>query len=198
MKSIFLQLILLLTPISAFTAWLLGPVQQQLHQGRLLTGILYMLGGLAVLALVEGLLLKFYMLPRWARTISERLYAGNYIPDDDPLVRLVHSIVVDHHLERIPELERLAQADPRRVRTWQELASIYETLLRQPATAVDALLRGATAVKNPEDAAMLMWRAVSLCKRHPELAEQAPTLRQQLIEQYPHSVYGKLARQTAQ
>ena len=194
MIRILARLLILLAPIGAYVCWVLGPVQQHLRPSSPTLGILLMLAGLAVLAAIEGALLKLWLLPLMARTMSETLYAGTYLPENDPLACLVHKISAEHRPELIPELERLVQSDRRRTRAWLELARLQESELHDLPRAAETLLQGAGAVKSPEDAALLIWRAASLYEKHEPLAHKAPTLHRQLIEQYPHTQYGALAK----
>lgn len=179
-------------PLVALIFWLLGPVQHHIARGSL-TGIAYMLLGIAVFALAEGVLFKFWLLPILAQFVSERLYAGSYLPENDPLAQLISEITRHHRPDLLPELEKLVQADPRRVRGWLELARLQETLLNNPAEASSTLLKGADAVHNQEDAALLMWRAITLNERHTSRAHLAPPLISELTRRYPNTNYGRLA-----
>lgn len=190
------RLLVLLAPIGAFTLWVTGPVQQQLYHHSVTLGIVMLLGGLAVLAALEGALLKFWLLPLMARRISEQLYAGSYLPENDPLAMLAQKITEEHRPELIPELEHIVHADPRRTRAWLVLSQLIEAELHDAPRAVEVLLQGAAALKrNREDAALLIWRAATLCHKHASLEAKAATLHRQLAEQYPHTQYGRLAAQ---
>lgn len=182
---------LISAPVVAFVFWTLGPVRQQLSHGY--TGICYMLLGIAALALVEGLMFKWWILPLFADAVSERLYAGNYLPEDDPLACLVSQIVEHKRRELMPELERLVAADPQRVRGWLELARVCEGEFADQREAVAHLLRGAELVRRKEDAAMLMWRAITLCERYDNLRPRALELLPELAHRFPHTTYGRLA-----
>ena len=179
-------------PLAAFVWWLQGPVMEKMTRQGLM-GILYMLAGVALLALIEGLLFKFWLLPQIAQAVSERLYAGSYFPEDDPLARLVAEISEHHRRELLPELQRLVEADPQRERGWLELARLQEAETSSPEQAVHTLLRGAEILRRREDAAMLLWRAYTLCKRYPERAEQAEEILRELTSRYPDTGYGRRA-----
>ena len=193
MIRVALQLFIISAPLALFGWWVTGPVHSYLSQGKTFEMIAALVGGLAVLALLMALLLKFWLLPSWAGALSERLYAGSYSPDDDAFATLALTIERNKSAERLPELERLALADPRRVRAWLDLARLTEVVAAAPERAVDHLLHGAGAVKNHEDAAMLIWRAVTLCDKHPSLAGRAPELCRRITELYPATHYGRLA-----
>lgn len=183
-------------PLAAFVWWMQSVAMEKMAHNAI-SGIGYMLLGLALLALVEGILIKFWLLPLLARHISERVYAGSYLPEDDPLARLVTEIATHHRRDLLPRLENLVEADPHRERGWLELAHLRETEAADPAGAVDTLLRGADKVQRPTDAALLLWRAITLCERHPALAPRIPHLRETLLQRYPDTPYGRRATSTA-
>lgn len=189
------QLIALFLPLYAFGLWAMGPVRRYFYveQGQWLIGIIYLLAGLAVLALVEGVLLKLWLLPGWARFLSERLYAGSYLPENDPLATLARRIAAEHRHDLLPELIRMVEADPCRVRAWLELARLLEDELHDIPQAVQQLLRGAKAVPEAEDAALLMWRAATLSQKHETTAPRAASLFRSTADLYPLTTYGKLA-----
>ena len=190
MPRLFAYLLVVLAPLGAFAWWVMGPVQARLYHGSPTMGILLMLAGLAALALVEGALFKFWLIPLCARVMSERFSSGSYLPEDDPLVRLVAEVSQDP--QRLPELVRLVESDPQRTRGWLELARMMER--DAPAQAVEKLCQGAQKLRhNKEEAALLMWRAITLAEKHPELAEKASTLLSELASAYPETSYGQLA-----
>lgn len=193
MLRVLARIIVLLLPALGFAFWLLGPVQKYLAQGKGLIGILYMLAGLAVFSAIEIVICKFWLLPLMARSMSERLYAGSYLPEDDPLVVLVERITREHSRELLPELVRMVESDPRRVRSWLELARVLEGEFSDVPEAVRRLLQGAEAVHNKEDAAMLIWRAATMCARHSDRQSEASALFRRVAEQYPNTNYGRLA-----
>ena len=195
MQRILLLLLLALAPLGAYVLWVLRVVQREMGQGFSLGGIVMLLAGLGVLAVVEGLIFKFFLLPRMAGALSERFYAGSYFPEDDPLALLSRKISAENRPELLPELARLVESDPHRARAWLELARLHVDLRRDIPEASRCLLQGAAAMRNREDAAMLTWRAAVLLEKSAEHAAQAPPLYQKLAEQYPATAYGKLAAQ---
>lgn len=192
MSRLLVQLLLALAPIGAYAWWLLGPVRAALARGERLGTALSLLAGLLVLALVEGLLFKLYLLPSWARSLSERLYAGSYLPEDDPLARLARRISAENRPDLLPELVRLVEADPQRVRAWLELARLLDEAHDTPQAA-EKLLQGSRAVRRREDAALLIWRAAVLLGKNTQLAPKARPLLEQLASSYPDTAYGQLA-----
>lgn len=193
MVRAFSLLLLLLAPLAAYVGWLVVFVQRAVARGEYLNTVLMLLGGLAVLAVLEGCIFKLLVLPRLAGYISERLYAGNYVPEDDPLALLARRISAENRPDLIPDLERLVEADPRRVRAWLELAHVLESLLHDTPRAVQRLLQGAECAPNREDAALLIWRAATLFEKHAELAPQALPLFRRLSSEFALTSYGKLA-----
>ena len=69
------QSLAVLIPIGLF-ALALQPVQQRLYGGHATQGILLLLGALLLLAVVEGLLFRYWILPGFSEKLAERLYAG--------------------------------------------------------------------------------------------------------------------------
>lgn len=191
------QLLLVLAPLGGYVWWLLVYVRRALAQGEGLHTVAMMLGGLLVLVVVEGVLFKLYLLPAWARGLSERLYGGSYLPEDDPLAMLARKMEVEKRPELLPELIRLVEADPFRARAWLELARVLQG--EDPAQAAKHLQRGAEMMahrhsrSSQEDAALLLWRAAMLLQKHAHLAPQAQDVLQQLADRYPNTAYGKLA-----
>lgn len=197
MLRLLAQLLLILAPLGAYVWWLLVPVRHALARGERLQTILMQLGGLAALALVEGLIFKFLILPRMAGALSERFYAGSYLPEDDPLALLARKISTENRTDLLPELTRLVEADPRRVRAWLELARLLQDHLHDTPGAVRRLLQGAESVRRKEDTALLLWRAASLLRKHTTLAPQATPLLEKLATHYPDTAYGQLAAKTS-
>lgn len=202
MLRLLARLLLVLAPLGLYAGWIHGAVLRKLARGETLDMVLMLLAGLLLLAVVEGLLFKLYLLPTWARGLSERLYAGHYLPEDDPLARLTRQMEKENRPDLIPELIRMVEADPCRVRAWLELARFLEP--RDPAEAARRLLRGAELIaahnrfsrSGKEDAALLLWRAAALMQKHSSLASQASPTLAKLAEQYPATAYGKLAQKT--
>ncbi len=152
-----------------------------------------LLAGVFVMTVAEVLLFKLWLLPSWAQAISERIYAGNYFPEDDPLVALAHKIMTEHCAEKIPELEKIVKSDSQRTRGWLELARVCLAEQRDTPRAVEHLLDGAKTVHDKEDAAMLMWRAFTLLNRDEKTRQRATEICRTLTENYPGTSYGRLA-----
>lgn len=188
-----LRLLLALIPFYVFVWWMLGPVSKRLYGAEPLNGILMLVAGVVVLGVLEGYIFKTWLLPIWARAMSERLYAGSYLPDDDPLVVLSTRIITEHRHDLVPELERLVMADRRRVRAWLELARVLEDELKDNSHAARQLLCGAEAVRSKEDAAFLMWRAAMIYKKNESSRAGAREVCSSIVQRYPRTQYARLA-----
>ena len=186
------QLIVGFIPLYIFSGWALLFVQPQLEH-HALRAIAMLLGGLIVMAIIQGIIFKLWLLPSWAQAIGERLYAGNYVPEDDPIASLAATIFSQHRPDLIPKLEKLVLADSSRTRAWLELARALGQEAHDISLAADALQRGAAAVKSKDDRAMLLWRASILLLREKGREEEAKKIRERLAGEFPHTAYGRLA-----
>lgn len=187
-----LYIIVLLLPLAGFVVCL-PEVRRMIDDGASVPALLLMFAALVVMTLIEGLLFKYWVLPRWGQAISERLYAGNYTPDDDPLVQLAEKIRREKDATLLPELIRMVQQDARRLRSWQELAGIQLLEFAQAEAAVETLLKGAAKVRPTEDRAFLLYRAATTCEKHLQDAARAKKLYEQVARRFPRTAYGKLA-----
>lgn len=187
------RLLVALIPLYVFIWWMLVPVPEYLYHKDTMIGLVMLLGGVVTLAVAEGMIFKLWLLPLWAQHMSERLYAGSYLPEDDPLVILSARIIQEHATELIPELTRMVEKDdPGRVRAWLELAHVLEAVAKNLPLAAEKLLLGARCVKDDEDAAMLMWRAMAIYKKIMD-SERELSICKKLVDLYPFTSYGKLA-----
>ena len=116
----FSQLLVLLLPLGVF-ALALPLVQQRLFGGQATSGILLLLVGLALLALAEGLLFRYWILPGWGDKMAERLYAGSYLPEQDELALLLERVAREKSVDDLPLVEKMVRRQPRRLRGWLEL-----------------------------------------------------------------------------
>lgn len=93
------------------------------------------------------------------------------------------------------ELVLTVRADARRVRGWQELARLYEETFHRIPAALDALTEGAEAVSDPQDKALLYYRAAQLSHRD---APDNVLRERRFLERaaaFDQTVYGKMAAQ---
>lgn len=188
----FAKLLVVLLPVGAF-ALALQPVQKLMFGGEATQGIILLLVALVLLAVVEGLLFRYWVLPGWGEKMSERLYAGSYTPENDALARLVERLVNEKDAALLPELRALVLRQPRRLRGWLELARLQQELQHDAAASVATLEEAATAVREPEDAAMLLYRAGSLCESALQNPARAREIWQRAADVYPTTVYGAKA-----
>lgn len=188
----FFQLLAVLAPLGAF-ALALQPVQQHLYGGHATQGIVLLLVALAILALLEGLMFRYWILPAWSEKVAERLYAGSYLPEDDALAQLADRIEAEKDAALMPELVRLVHAQPWRLRGWLELARLQQEVLHDASAALHTLEEATGKIREAEDAAMLMFRAARICEisLHDSAAARSWLLR--VAGQYPDTVYGRKA-----
>ena len=186
------QLVAVACPIGLFVL-ALEPVQQRMYGGHGTQGILLLVGALALLALVEGLLFRCWILPSWSEKLAERLYAGSYLPEEDTLARLIDCIEREKNAALIPELERLVQQQRWRLRGWLELARLQLELQRDAASALASLEKATRYIKDPEDSALLLFRAAQLCEKalHDDAASRQWL--QRAVDAHPDTVYGRRA-----
>ncbi len=188
----FLQLVVVLVPLGLF-ALFLEPVQQRLFGGQATQGILLLLGALTALVLVEVLLFRYWILPGWSEKLAERLYAGSYLPENDPLACLVEQINAQQDVSALPALELLVRKHPQRVRGWLELARLQLELADDALAALLVLDQGASLAHDAEDAALLSFRAARMCEKYLHDTESSTRRLLQLAARYPHTVYGRKA-----
>ncbi len=185
----FAKVLVVLLPVGAF-ALALQPVQKLMFGGETTQGIILLLVALVLLAVVEGLLFRYWVLPGWGEKMAERLYAGSYTPENDALARLVERLVSEKDASLLPELRAMVLRQPRRLRGWLELARLQQELQLDAAAAVATLEEAATAVREPEDAAMLLYRAGALCESALQNSARACEIWQRAVDVYPATVYG--------
>ncbi len=187
----FAKLIAVLLPLAGFVFAVLQ-VRALMDEGQGLQAIGLLLASLVGLALVEGLLFKWWILPPIAGELGERVYAGgSYTPSGDRLLVLVERIRQEKDRDLLPELEKLVLADARRARAWQEYAHVQSEVFADAPAALAVLRRGAERVRGKEDRAMLLCRAAYIARHDSFLARE---LYEEAARKYPNTVYGKLAR----
>ena len=186
------QLLAVLCPLALF-ALAFPPVQQRLYSGQATEGILLLLGALALLAVVEGLIFRYWILPGWSGRMAELLYAGSYVPGNDALATLVEQIEREDKVELLPALEKLVCRQRWRLRGWLELARLQQEMLHDAPAALASLLKGAQFIRDPEDAALLLYRSAQICENSLHDAAAARHWLQQAAVRYPATVYGRRA-----
>lgn len=188
------RLFILLLPLLLFAGAVLI-VRDELYSGEKLRAILILLAALAILATVEGLLFRYWVLPAWGDRLADKIYAGSYEPGSDELAMLCTRIQQDKDSTLLPQLETLVHQQSGRTRGWLELARLYQLTFEQPQKARDILLEGAQHASGKEDRALLLFRAAALCEKSLSAPEKARELYQQAAQQFPKTTYGKKAVQ---
>ena len=186
------QSLAVLIPIGLF-ALALQPVQQRLYGGHATQGILLLLGALLLLAVVEGLLFRYWILPGFSEKLAERLYAGSYLPEDDALARLVERAESEKSAESLALLEAQVRRDGWRLRGWLELARLRQEVQHDAASALAALDEATRSVRDPEDVALLMFRAAHVCEKNLQDSAAARHWFERAAAEYPNTVYGRRA-----
>ncbi len=191
----FLKWVAVLLPLAGFT-WAAVEIRSLIDEGQGLRSLAWLLGSLAALAVVEGLLFKFWILPPIAHRLGERVYSGgSYTPAEDTLLVLAERIRKEKNRSLLAELEQLVRAESRRARAWQELAHAQHEVFGEAAAALATLRCGAERVRGKEDRAMLLCRAAYLAANSLNDAAQAQALYQEAAKRYPRTAYGQFAAQ---
>lgn len=188
----FCQLLVVLLPLGLF-ALVLQPVQQRMFGGLATQGILLLLGALALLAVVEGLLFRYWILPGWGERVAERLYAGSYLPEEDALAALIDRIEAQKDASLMPQLAGMVRRQRWRLRGWLELARLQQELMHDAPAALASLEEATRAVREPEDIALLMYRAALLCEKSLNDSSAARSWFLRAAETHPATVYGRRA-----
>lgn len=188
----FSQLLVLLLPLGVF-ALALPLVQQRLFGGQATSGILLLLVGLALLALAEGLLFRYWILPGWGDKMAERLYAGSYLPEQDELALLLERVAREKSVDDLPLVEKMVRRQPRRLRGWLELAHLQQELLQDDRAALRTCEVALTHIRDREDAALLLYRAAQLCEKKLHDTAAAARFYERAATQFADTVYGRRA-----
>lgn len=198
MLTFLRRLCVVLLPVACF-ALLLLPVRELMgRDGQGAHAIALFLGGLAALALAEGLLFRYWLLPRLGDAIGERVYGGSYLPEEDALVCFVARVREEGDRTLLPELERMVRDQSGRLRGWLELARVQQDLFDDARGAVATLREGAEHVSGKEDRALLLVRAAQLCESALSEPTTARELYAEAAKRYPRTVYGRRAAEKAE
>lgn len=192
MLRFLLKLSLVLLPLIPF-AYGAHIVMEWLSSGETLHGIALLLGLLAALALIEGILFRCWILPSWGQLLSERLYGGSYFPEDDELAQLATRIRRSEDTSLLPELHRLVLRQRKRARGWLELARLHQDIAKDENTAVQVLLEGADSVSDPEERAMFLYRAGAMAATELHSPAKAAEYFTRAATSFPNTTYGKHA-----
>ena len=185
LSAVLLPFLLFVATVPLMRSWMM--------HGRVWQGIALMLAGVALLALVEGLLFRYWLLPKFSEAIGERIYAGDYVASEDALACAVQRVTETKDKALLSELESVVRAQSDRCRGWLELARLREDLAADPAAAVRTLEEGAMRTSGREDRALLLYRAAQQADKGLHDSARARALYTEAAEHYPKTVYGKLA-----
>ncbi len=191
MKLVF-RIIVALIPLAGFV-WVVMELQRLMAEGHPGHAFGWLFVALVALAVVEGVLVRFWVLPTFAQMLGERIYAGGYWPDADPLLVLVSRIRREKDETLLPQLEKAVLADAQRVRGWQEYAHVLQEVFGRHEEALLQLSRGATKVKPREDRPMLLCRAAHIASADLRDEARAQELYREAAERFPDTTYGELA-----
>lgn len=186
-------LVLILLPFALFAAALLLLREQLLAEGSGVRLILLFLAVLAMLALAEGLLFRYRLLPLLGEAIGERIYGGSYVPGEDALVVLTGRLRENRSPELLAELEKLVRQQKRRTRGWLELARAQQDVFGELRRAAETLAQGAECVSSRQDRALLLYRAAMLYRRDLHDEARAAECFERAARRYPKTTYGRMA-----
>lgn len=197
-RRILFPVFVLLLPPAAFVGGMYWAVAGLSAGGGTGAFVLQLVGGLAVMALLEVVLLRSWVLPAWSQSIGERLYAGSYTPAQDAVVALADEVRKTGDAALLPALGRLVRADPSRLRGWRELADVQLNIFKRPEDAFQTLVEAAGRVGDKEERAMLLYRAAHMAESLPGRADEAQRLYSTAASRYPRTVYGRKAAEKAE
>ena len=181
-----------LLPLFPF-AYAAQVVLEWLSKGETLPGIILLLGSLAGLALVEGLIFRCWLLPIWAQSLGEKLYGGTYSPEEDELAQLTAQLRRSEDPALLPLMQQTVRKHRKRARGWLELARIYQDVMHDHKSALQTMLQGAEAVSDPEERAMFLYRAGALAADKLQSSSTASELFARAASSFPNTTYGKHA-----
>lgn len=168
-------------------------IMDWMSRGETLNGILLLVGSLAVLAVVEGVIFRFWILPAWGQVLSEKLYGGTYVPEEDELAELAARIRRTEDASLLPAMQRLVLSQRKRARGWLELNRLQQDIAHNPEAALQTLLDGADAVSDPEERAMFLYRAGALAADKLQSPQRAAEYFLRAANKFPKTTYGKHA-----
>lgn len=193
-----LRVLAVLLPMALFCLWVIsleGEYAAAENGREIIVVVLKAMGALALLVVLLAVMLRRWLLPLFGQKVSDALYAGTYLPGEDPLVVLVDRIASSSDASLLPELEALVRSDAGRLRGWQELARLQLEVFQDPGASRDALLRGVDNVRDGQDKALLLYRAGKLSVSHLHDEAAARHYYELAASRFPGTVYGKMAAQ---
>ena len=143
MKKLLLRFLIMALPVAVFWVVVQTVVMQLIHVGDASNALVYVFGGVLIIAVWEGLAFRAWVLPFIGRVFSTSVYGGGYSAQDDPLLALAARIRSSKDSSLLPEFLALVEQDKGRARVWSELAALYDDTFHNLPETLAALLQGA-------------------------------------------------------
>ena len=193
MKKLLLRFLIMALPVAVFWVVVQTVVMQLIHVGDASNALVYVFGGVLIIAVWEGLAFRAWVLPFIGRVFSTSVYGGGYSAQDDPLLALAARIRSSKDSSLLPEFLALVEQDKGRARVWSELAALYDDTFHNLPETLAALLQGAEHADFAQDRAMFLDRAAKMRFSRMGDSAGARELYARAASLYPRTVYGRKA-----
>ena len=193
MKKLLLRFLIMALPVAVFWVVVQTVVMQLIHVGDASIALVYVFGGVLIIAVWEGLAFRAWVLPFIGRVFSASVYGGGYSAQDDPLLALAARIRSSRDSSLLPEFLALVEQDKGRARVWSELAALYDDTFHNLPETLAALLQGAEHADSAQDRAMFLYRAAKMRFSRMGDSAGARELFARAASLYPRTVYGRKA-----
>lgn len=193
MKKLLLRFLIMALPVAVFWVVVQTVVMQLIHVGDASNALVYVFGGVLIIAVWEGLAFRAWVLPFIGRVFSTSVYGGGYSAQDDPLLALAARIRSSKDSSLLPEFLAMVEQDKGRARVWSELAALYDDTFHNLPETLAALLQGAEHADSAQDRAMFLYRAAKMRFSRMGDAAGARELYARAASLYPRTVYGRKA-----
>lgn len=193
MKKLLLRFLIMALPVAVFWVVVQTVVMQLIHVGDASNALVYVFGGVLIIAVWEGLAFRAWVLPFIGRVFSTSVYGGGYSAQDDPLLALAARIRSSKDSSLLPEFLAMVEQDKGRARVWSELAALYDDTFHNLPETLAALLQGAEHADSAQDRAMFLYRAAKMRFSRMGDSAGARELYARAASLYPRTVYGRKA-----
>lgn len=193
MKKLLLRFLIMALPVAVFWVVVQTVVMQLIHVGDASNALVYVFGGVLIIAVWEGLAFRAWVLPFIGRVFSTSVYGGGYSAQDDPLLALAARIRSSKDSSLLPEFLAMVEQDKGRARVWSELAALYDDTFHNLPETLAALLQGAEHANSAQDRAMFLYRAAKMRFSRMGDSAGARELYARAASLYPRTVYGRKA-----
>lgn len=193
MKKLLLRFLIMALPVAVFWVVVQTVVMQLIHVGDASNALVYVFGGVLIIAVWEGLAFRAWVLPFIGRVFSTSVYGGGYSAQDDPLLALAARIRSSKDSSLLPEFLAMVEQDKGRARVWSELAVLYDDTFHNLPETLAALLQGAEHADSAQDRAMFLYRAAKMRFSRMGDSAGARELYARAASLYPRTVYGRKA-----